>query len=117
MSTATKEKLRKTYDKVRLLSLATPRARNQLIRCGDKELINCICECCVNILQGKVPLTPKQKSRLSRHKNKLRTLAKRRTSVRQKKEVIQKGGFLGLILPAVAGVLGGLLSSGGGGGS
>ena len=110
-TTTTNEKLRKTYDKVRLLSLATPRARNQLIRCGDKELINCVSECCVNVLQGKVPLTPKQKSRLIRHKNKLRTLGKRKTSVRQKKEIIQKGGFLGLILPAVASVLGGLLGS------
>jgi hypothetical protein len=65
----------------------------------------------VNILKGRVPLSAKQKSKLSRHKEKLRTLAKRSTSLRKKKEVIQKGSFLGLILPAVAGVLGGMLSS------
>ena len=105
------EKLRKIYDKVRLLSLATPRARNQLIRCADRDLIHCISECCVNVLNGRVPLTPKQKSKLSRHKEKLRTLVKRKVSLRKKKEIIQKGGFLGIILPAVASVLGGLLGS------
>ena len=87
-----------------------PRASKQLIQCGDRDLINCVSDCCVNVLKGWVSLSPQLKSNLSRHK-KLRTLARRKTSLRKKKEVIQKGGFLGLILPAVAGVLGGLLSS------
>ncbi len=108
MSEKTK-KLRKTFEKVRLLSLATPHVRKQLVHEGGKDLINCVSECCVNILKGNVPLTSKQKKILCNHKTKLRTLAQKKVSLKKKKEIIQKGGFLGAILAPVASVLGSLL--------
>ena len=53
-------KLRKTIEKVRILSLATPCVRKQLVQQGGREIVDCISECCVNILKGNVRLTPKQ---------------------------------------------------------
>ena len=103
-------KLRKTFEKVRILSLATPRVRKQLVQRGGREIIDCISECCVNILKGNVHLTPKQKSCLTKHKQKLREIAKRKISLKQKKKIIQQGGFpLGAILAPVASVLASLL--------
>lgn len=104
-----RKRLQQTYDKVRILSLATPRARKQLIQSGDQQLINCVSECCQNILEGKVPLSPETKQKLAKHKTSIRTVAKKKTSLKKKKDIIQKGGFLGLVLPAVAGFLGSML--------
>ena len=42
----------KTYEKVRILSLAMLRARNQLMREGNIEVIDSISEYCLNILIG-----------------------------------------------------------------
>jgi triphosphoribosyl-dephospho-CoA synthetase len=103
------KRLRQTFNKVRILSLATPRARKELIRKGDRELIDCVSECCHNILHGKVILTSNQKNQLKRYKDKIREVAKKKTSLCKKREIIQKGGFLGIVLPAVAGFLGNLL--------
>ncbi len=103
-------KLRKIFEKVRILSLATPRVRRQLIQRGGREIVDCVSECCVNILKGNVQLSPKQKSRLTKYKHKLREIAKKKVSLQQKKKIIQRGGFpLGAILTPVASVLASLL--------
>jgi hypothetical protein len=104
------KKLKKTFEKVRILSLATPRARKRLIKKGGKEVVNCVSECCVNILKGNVPLTPKQKSCLVKHKKQLRNLIKKKISIGKKRRIIQTGGFpIGAILAPVASLLGSLL--------
>ena len=109
-----KNRARKTFQKVRLLSLATPRARKHIIRDADKALINALSECCLNVLKGHVPLTAKQKSRLSKHKKSLRKLAERGVGVRKRKKIlIQSGsGLLPALLVPVAALLGRLLSHG-----
>ena len=105
-----KKKVKKTFEKVRILSLATPRARKQLIQKGGKEVVNCVSECCHNILKGNVPLTEEQKTRLFKHKNKLRSVADKKVGLQKKKVIIQTGGFpLAAILAPVASVLGSLL--------
>ncbi len=97
-----KKRIKKTFQKIRLLSIATPRARKQMVREGDRELVNCVSECCLNILNGNVRLTPKQKSDLCKHKAKLRTIANKKISLKKKKEIIQKGGFLPLLLGPIS---------------
>ena len=92
------------------MSLATPNICKKLVQQGDREIVDCISECCVNILKGSVRLTPKQKSYLSKHKQKLGEIAKKKVSLKQKKQIIQHGGFpLGAILAPIASVLGSLL--------
>jgi hypothetical protein len=105
-----KKKLQNTFEKVRVLSLATPRVRKQLIQKGGKEIVGCVSECCINILKGNVPLNSKQKAYLTKHKKKLRVLSEKKTSLRKKKQILQSGGFpLAAILAPVASVLGSLL--------
>jgi len=103
------KQLKKTFEKVRILSLATPKARKQLIQNADRETVNCVSECCMNVLKGNVPLTPKEKARLSKHRSHLHTVARKSTSLRDKKTIIQKGGFLGALLAPIVSLLGGLL--------
>ena len=67
-SKTNREKLEKTFEKVRLLSLATPKARKSFVCEGNKEVIDCLSECCANVLKGKVPLTSRQKSDLCKQR-------------------------------------------------
>ncbi len=100
-----KKKIRKTFEKVRLLSLATPRVRKQIVNKGNRELIDTVCECCDNILKGRVPLNTKEKIKLNKHKNSLRKLIKKKVSLRKKKEIIQRGGgplLLSILGPVVS---------------
>ena len=95
---------------MRILSVATPSVRKKLVREGNTDVINCIAECCLNILNGNVPLTGKQQAFLRKRKSKLRAIVDRKVSLKKKKEIIQKGGFqLGAILAPVAAFLGSML--------
>ena len=80
----------------------TPTIRKAIIEKGDASLICCICECGKNILRGNVPLEPHEKRILRKHKENLRKLVKKSTPVKQKKRIIQKGGFLSAILAPLA---------------
>jgi len=71
--------------------------------------VDCFSECAKNVLKGNVPLSKRQFSRLEREKTNVRALASKRTSLRKKRRVVQKGGFVGaLLMPALA-ALGSLL--------
>ena len=91
------------------LSKAKPPVIRTIIKGADKDLVNTLCECGLNVLKGNVPLSSTQKKRLVRYKTVLRTIARRNTSLKQKKALLQKGGFLGALLGPVLGVLGNLL--------
>jgi len=76
---------------------------------GD-DLIKCICDCTLNVLKGNVRVPPKQKSKLKRHKKALRDLAKKKVSLKRKRQIIQKGGFLAPLLSAVVPAIASLLT-------
>lgn len=95
-------------DVLKALYKLKPAQRVALLKTADKALVHCIIECVYNILKGKVPLSPSQKSKLSRRKQILRGLIKRGINWRNKRNIlVQKGGsLLPLILgPLLTGVL------------
>jgi hypothetical protein len=94
---------------LKLLCGAKPTVIRAVLKGASPDLIQAISECSLNVLKGNVRITPAQKKRLCRYKQKLRTLAKKKTSFKRRKQVIQTGGFLGVLLKPVLGALGGLL--------
>ena len=42
--------------------------RNHIIDVAGKELVHCICDCVLNVLNGNIPLEYKEKERLRRHR-------------------------------------------------
>ncbi len=79
-----------------------------MINSANKELINTICECILNCLNGNVTLKDSEKLQLSKYKYYLRQLLQKKTvSIKKKKQVLkQKGaGFLPIILSAVLSLL------------
>lgn len=106
-------RVRKHLPLLKWLSTASPKTTKAVLKVADAEVLNCICECCLNVLKGNVPLSPAQKRRLSKCKGVLRQLGGPRSlSLKKKRQLVQSGGFLGalpimmrLVLPLVAGAL------------
>lgn len=93
-------------DQLRLLKLCPQKLRKQFIEKANKQCIKTICECCLNTLNGNIPLTARQKKSLSKHKATLRKLSQRKLSLTKKRKIIiQKGGFLNVLIPSVLGVI------------
>jgi hypothetical protein len=93
------------------LQKTKPCIRKHIITKADGSLVDCLCECADNILRGNVPLTKLQKEKLKRNKAGLRALTKKSVSLKKKKAILQKGGFLGSLLAPIASVVAPLLSA------
>ena len=85
--------------------------RKLLIDKADRSLVECLCEIAENILRGNVRLTQLQKDRLKRNRTGLRELTKKSVTLKKKKDILQKGGFLGSLLAPITSVVAPLLST------
>ena len=90
-----------------------PKVRQKMIQESPKEVIDCVGECCLNLIKGTVRMTKAQKNKLRGRKLHIRYLSSKAVPLEQKKQIInQKGGaLLGLLLkPLIAPILGTVLS-------
>lgn len=73
----------------------------------DKKFVQCICEICLNLLKGNVPLNKPQKGKLCRHRRTIRKLARNIKNNKNKKKLLQRGGgvFLPLLFSIVTPIL------------
>lgn len=106
MSTSVK----KHSEMLRFLGNANPTAVKAVLKTASPDLIQTLCECCHNVLKGNVRLNQRQKNQLRRHKLNLRALVAKKTSLKKRRQILQTGGFIGLLLKPVLGALKGLLN-------
>lgn len=86
-------------------------AKKKLIAGASNDLISALCDCACNIVNGKVPLSTKQFDQLKSYHKQLKSLTKKRSSQKSKREILQSGGFLGALLKPIAQLLlGGLIN-------
>ena len=76
-------RFKKHVSTLKLLHKAKPSLRKAIISNGNDELIRCICECALNVLQGHVPISQQHKNCLSRPK-------KRSVKVNRSKSLFEK---------------------------
>jgi hypothetical protein len=101
--------VRNHSDYLKVLAHCNAKQRKVLLENVSPKLLKCLCECCLNVLNGNVKLTSDQKRHLSRHKKVLRTLVDRKTPVKRKRQIlVQKGGFLPALLGPIISTLAGL---------
>ena len=103
------ERLRKNASTLKLLQKAKPSLRKAILTKASPELIRCICDCTLNVLHRNIDITPRCKRQLSRHKSSLRKLTDKKVSIKTKRKILQQGGFLPLILSALAPLVGKIL--------
>jgi hypothetical protein len=85
--------------------------RKELLKHIDSGLVKCICQCTSKILDGSLPTTPAERTKLRKHKKILRKLNRSDLSSSAKKGLIVQsgGGFLLSLIPAVVGALASLI--------
>ena len=94
---------------LRLLYKSKPPMIKSILKNAPADLVRALCECSLNVLKGNIKLNKSQKTRLRRYKNILRKLAYKKSTTKSRKQMLQKGGFIGALLGPVLGVLGSLL--------
>jgi hypothetical protein len=107
------------FPQLKQLKKVSAKKRNQILSKAQPDLINTLCDCCLNIINGNLKINPTQKKKLLKFAPVIRSLAKKRKSVQKRKEEIisQTGGFLPALLAPVLSIaastlLGSLMNNG-----
>ena len=103
--------LRKHSGSLRLLSKAKPFLKKAVLKNAGPELAKCICDCALTILNGNVSLSRAQKQKLRQYKKALRKLAHQKITLKSNSILVQIGGFLSVILSAIASLVGALATN------
>ena len=100
-----------------MLMEAREPVRKRFMPCCSRGVCNAMSEVADNLLKGNIPLTKAQLELLRPSAKELETLAKKKTSLVKKRQILQQGGFIGALLgPAIkilGPMVGGLLGLGG----
>ena len=106
-------KIQNDLQYLNVLSKCTPKMRKSILNSADGSLVTSICECVLNCINGNIQLDKNTQKRLAKYKKVLRELATKQNRLKSKKKkdiLVQKGGFLPIILPAAISVLANLLT-------
>ena len=68
---------------------------------ADKKLIVVLNECMLNLLKGNIKLDDQHFQKLKKHKNAIRLLVNSKCLKKKKILLVQKRGFIPLILPLI----------------
>src|SRR5437867_10069911 len=102
--------LLRNADYLHILKKARKKQRNAVLKVADEDLLLCLCECALNVLNGNVPLKKEQLKTLAPHKCYLRLLGNDTTIMADRQKVlIQNGGFLPALLTPVLTIVAQLL--------
>lgn len=95
---------------LQLLTNSNKKIQKSLIKNATKDQIKAICEVVLNLLSGNIKLSQEDHSKLYKKRNSLRELVKKQ-SIKKKKYLIQKGGFIQFLVPALISGLATVLSA------
>lgn len=95
---------------LQLLTKSNKKIQKSMIKNASKEQIKSICEIVLNLLSGNIKLDQEDLSKLYKKRNSLRELIKKQ-SIKKKKYLIQKGGFIQFLIPALISGLATVISS------
>ena len=100
------EKEIRNLDKLKTLCNCDKNSKKKLLSRSDKEFINIIRDCILNVLNGNIKLCDNDKEKLRNYKYTLRKIITTKQANKNKELLIQKGGnFLPLILPGAISLL------------
>ena len=98
-----KARLRRHAPTLGYLANCDKHTAKSIITNAKPQLLHCISDVCYNVLKGNVPLSSKEKHKLQKYKSGMRKIADRKTTLKARKVLIQKGGFLGALLTPLLG--------------
>jgi hypothetical protein len=105
-----RQRVQQILPELKRLNRLTETDRRVYLKTCNGPFVDCLCECIRNLLKGRVPLKSKQLKDLRRYKRLLRKAALNNTPLSERPRILQKGRFIGAILPPLISGLGALLS-------
>ena len=111
------ERLRRHIDILRAIKSCSKKQRKALLESASKDQVHCLCECVLNVLNGNVPIDCKKKEKLRKYKKVLYQLSIRKGKKKKgywankKNLLIQRGGFLPVLLGPILGIASSILSN------
>lgn len=101
----TPKRVHEHIDFLNFLKTCNAPQRNAAIKYANKEEILALVECCINTLRGNVYFTDDEKNHLKKHRNSIRRVAQKIPLARRRKILVQKGGFLPILLAPLLSIL------------
>ncbi len=98
-------------DLLKALGHCKLKIRKAILNNADKDLVDAICQCVFNLLQGNLDLTQAQKTELNKYRHTLRKLVQKSSLKTKKKILSQHGGFLQYLIPAAISGISQIISS------
>jgi len=100
------------YSFIKRIKKSTPKNREKYLNKASPAEIRSLCECAHNVYSGAIPIPSKIVKRLRPHQKEIRELTFKRGKAEHKRQLlIQKGGFLPLLLGAVLPIIGQLIAN------
>lgn len=93
------------------LGTCNPKIRKYILENADKKLIDAIRECLHNLLKGNLPIKKNDMKTIKKHKKYIRMVASGNCFKKNKQILVQKGGFLSILLPTAVQLLTTLLTN------
>jgi hypothetical protein len=104
-------RVKKNNNLLELVATSKKKLRNSIIKGSDKEFIYSICECILNVMNGNIKLDKKTFDKLKVYKQTFKKLLKKSKLNEKKNLIVQKGGFLEFLIPAVISGISSIVSS------
>ena len=106
------EKIKEKLPELTYLSKCSPKIRKFILQNGDKKLILAIRECLFNFLKGNLKLDENKFKKLKKYKNSIRLLVGNKNCLKKNKKIlVQRGGFLQFLLPVAVDIIGNLVAN------
>ena len=93
------------------LSKCSPKIRKYIIENGDKKLIQAIQECLYNFLKGNLKIEHENFDKLKKFKKTIRILVGTNCLKKNKRILVQKGGFIQYLLPIAVDLISNLIAN------
>jgi len=86
---------------LKILTKVSPSQRRLIIKRAKPDIIKCLCDICYNTTRGHLKLNKNQKKNAIRYKRLIRRLTDKSKNIEYKrKQILQRGGFLQVLIPA-----------------
>jgi hypothetical protein len=105
------ERVKRLAPYVLTLKSLKPKQRKVVLGFCTSDQMRAFEELALNIVKNTTPLSTDQIEVCRKWKTPLKQLALRRLPIKAKRALLQKGGFLGALLPILASVLGSVIGS------
>ena len=86
---------------LKILSKSEPRVVKSILQTADLKLVNLLSECALNVLNQNVKVGKNRKKALRKFRRHMEKLAYEKLPLKKKRTILQKGGFLSILLPTV----------------